>query len=110
MKPLRMLKIPVMLLGFGGALMLSPVCKAQEVSPDHFTATGVENVYQAAPQKAAALMPKQTTPALQARNHRADSPTTLHLTASRNSSLPVQASALAIPEKRKIVARKPKKP
>jgi len=110
MKPFRMFKIPLMLLGFGGALILSPVCKAQEVSPDHFTATGLEDVHQAAPQKLAATKPMQTPPALQARNLRTDSPTTMQLTATRNSSLPVQPGTLAIPEERKIAPRKPKKP
>ena|SRR5260370_32952239 len=108
MKSFRMFNIPVMLLGFGGALILSPVCQAQEVSPDHFTDTAVENVYQAAAHEIAA---EQAPPAtLPARNHRADSPTTLQLTATRNSLLPGQPGALAIPEKRKLAPRKPKKP
>ncbi len=113
MKPFRMFKIPLMLLGFGGALILSPVCKAQEVSPDHFTATGLEDVHQAAPQKLAATKPMQTPPALQARNLRTDSPTTMQLTATtatRSSSLAAEPRALAIPEKHKIAPRKPKKP
>ncbi len=110
MKPFRMFKIPVILLGFGGVLILSPACKAQEVSPDHFTATGVEDLHQAAPQKVAAPKPMQTLPASQARNQRADSATTLQLTTTRNSSLPVQPGTLAIAEERKIAPRKPKKP
>ncbi len=110
MKPFRMFKISITLLGFGGALILSPVCQAQEVSPDHFTSTGVEGLHQAVPQRVAALRPMQTPPASQARNHRTDSPTTLQLTATRNSSLAAQPSALAIPEKRKVAPRKPKKP
>ena len=110
MKPFRMFNIPVILLGFGGALILSPVCQAQEVSPDHFTDMAVENVYQAAPQKLAATKPMQTPPALQARNLRTDSPTTMQLTATRSSSLAAEPRALAIPEKHKIAPRKPKKP
>lgn len=110
MKPFGMLKMPVMLLGFGGALILSPACKAQEVSPDHFTDTGVEGVYQTGPNKVAAPKLKQTPPALQARSHQPDSPATLQLSATRDSSLPAQPSALGIAEKRKTAARKPKKP
>jgi hypothetical protein len=111
MKPFRMLKIPVILLGFAGALILSPACKAQqEVSPDHFTDTGVEHIYQAAPHKAAAHELKQTPPVLQARHHRTDSPATPQLTATRHSLSAAQPSALAIPEKRKTATRKPNKP
>jgi hypothetical protein len=110
MKASRMLNIPIMLLGFGGALILSPACKAQEVSPDHFTDTGVEDVYQAAPHQVAAPKLKQTPPASEARNQQTDSPATLQLATNRNSLLPTPASALAIQEKRKTAPRKPKKP
>jgi hypothetical protein len=109
MKPYEMLKLPVILLGFACALTLTPTCKAQEVSPDHFTDTGVADVYQAAPHHAAAPKPKQTPPALQTRNQRTDSQATMQLAATRNSSTPAQPGALAIPEKHKIAARKPKK-
>ncbi len=111
MMPYRMLKIPAILLGFAGALILSPACKAQEVSPDHFTDTGVEDVYQPAPRHLAAPKPKpeQRLPALQTRNQRTDSPA-MQLAATRNSSVPAQPSAVAISEKRKIAPRKPKNP
>ena len=62
MKSFRMLKLPMMLVGLGAALALSPSCKAQEVSPDHFTDTGVQNVYESAPAKTAAPKPKQSQP------------------------------------------------
>ena len=111
MKPFRMLKIPVILLGFAGALIFSPACKAQqEVSPDHFTDTGIEHVYQAAPHKVTASKLQQTPPALQVRNHGTDLPATPLLTATRHSLSPVQPGALAIPEKRKTAPRKPQKP
>ena len=110
MMPYRMLKIPAILLGFAGALILSPACKAQEVSPDHFTDTGVENVYQPAPRHLAAPKPKpeQRLPALQTRNQRTDSPA-MQLAATRNS-VPAQPGPVAIPEKLKIAPRKPKNP
>jgi len=111
MKPYEMLKLPVLLLGFGGALIFAPACKAQEVSPDHFTDTGVQNVYQAAPNQAVAPKTSQTPKVLQARKHQTESATALQLTAKRNSSVPPQPGALAIAEKRKTTApRKPKKP
>src|SRR5258707_8460318 len=90
MIPYRMLKLPVILLGFAGALILSPACKAQEVSPDHFTDTGVADVYQAAPHRVAAPKPKHTPLVLQTRNQRTDSPAALQLAATRNSSVPAQ--------------------
>ncbi len=36
MKPFSLLKLLAVLLGFGAILVLSPACKAQEVSPDRF--------------------------------------------------------------------------
>ena len=110
MKSYGMLKLPLILLGFGGALILSPACKAQDSSPDHFTDTGVQDVYQPAPHQVAAAMPTPAPKALQTRNHQTASPTTVQVAATRSSSAPVQPSALAIPEKRKIAARKPEKP
>lgn len=53
MKSFRMLNLPAMLLGVGAVLILSPACKAQESSPDHFTDVGVQDVYQPAPAKPA---------------------------------------------------------
>src|SRR5258708_39582368 len=108
-----MLKIPVWLLGSAGAMTITPACKAQEVSPDHFTDTGVENVYQTAPHGAAAPKPKLTPSALQTRNQRTNSPATSPVTlqlAAPNSSLPGQPSTVAISEKQKIAPRKLKKP
>ena len=114
MKPYGMLKIPAILLGFAGALILSPTCKAQEVSPDHFTDTGVADVYQPAAQQVVATKTKQTPPSLQARNQRTDSPAgaTTQLASTRDSSVPAQPSAVAISDKRKVAAalRKQQKP
>jgi hypothetical protein len=49
-----MFKIPLILVGLGAALVLSPACKALEASPDHFTESGVPNVYESAPGKVVA--------------------------------------------------------
>lgn len=60
MKSFNMFRLGV-LVGLGAAaLFLSPACKAQEVSSDHFTDTGVQGVYENAPVKAVAPKPKQT--------------------------------------------------
>src|SRR5580704_13432968 len=60
--------------GLAAMLLVStPSCKAQEVSPDHFTDTGVQDVYEGAPAKVVARMVKQNLLASQARMHRINS-------------------------------------
>jgi hypothetical protein len=103
-----MWKIPVMLLGLGAAVILAPACKAQEVSPDHFTGTGIDDMNQAGQQKAATPALKQTPPA-HVRNHHTDAPATLQLAATRDAALPAQPGTAAVQEKRKTTGRNPKK-
>jgi hypothetical protein len=110
MKSFGMWKIPVMLLGLGAAVILAPTCKAQqEVSPDNFTATGVDDVNQGSQQKAAAPALKQTPSAQHVRNHQTDAPATLQLAAKRDAALPAQPGTAAVQEKRKATGRNPKK-
>ena len=92
MKPFNMLKIPMILLGLGGALLLSPACKAQEVSPAIFTNTGVEDAYPAAKPKPAAT---------HSRKQQTGSAASTQLAAKRNSSKPAQPSVQLVAEKRK---------
>lgn len=101
MKPFNMLKITVLLLGFGGALLLSPACKAQECSPDHFTDTGIEDVYQPGAVKVAAIKAKPKPAAVQARKHPIGSSAALQLAANRDSAETPQPVAQAVAEKRK---------
>jgi hypothetical protein len=111
MKLFRMYKIPVILLGLGAALLCSPACKAQsEIAPDHFDGSDSCAALQAPSQKLVAPKVKQALPASQARNHQTSSPATLQLAAKRDSSLPLQPGTVAIQDKRKPAARKPKKP
>jgi hypothetical protein len=110
MKSFIMWKMPVMLLGTGAALILAPASKAQEVSPDHFTDTGVQDVYQAAPAKATAPAAKHKALTSQARTPQTNSPATLQLAANRDSALPAKPEALAIKEESKTASPKPKKP
>jgi hypothetical protein len=108
-----MLNVPVMLLGFGAALILSPACKAQESSPDHFTDTGVQDVYQPAPAKPAAAAKakaKASTTVAQAQMQQVHSTASLQNASTRNSSSVAQPSALAVADKRKVAARKQEKP
>jgi len=98
-KSLNMLKLPVILLGFGGALLLSPACKAQESSPDHFTDTGVQDVYEPGSAKPAA---KPAKPAVvQAKKQQTGSDAKVQLAANRSASEIPQPSAQAVADKRK---------
>jgi len=100
-KPFNMLKIPVIMLGLTGALLLSPGSKAQEVTPDHFTDTGVQNVYEPGAAKAKAPAVKQTPAAVQARKQKTGSAATLQLANKRGSSSPAKPEAQMVAEKRK---------
>jgi hypothetical protein len=104
----RFWKIPVIVLSFGAALILPSACKAQEVSPDHFTDTGVQDVFPAAPHKVAAPRLKSSL-TLQARNHQTNLPAALHasareqVAAKTDASFAALPSALTIQEKRRTV-------
>ena len=88
-------------LGLGTMLLVSsPSCKAQEVSPDHFTDTGVQDVYEGAPAKVATPIVKQNLSATQARKQ-INSPATVHTVAKRTSQLSAQLDAPAVVDKPK---------
>jgi hypothetical protein len=108
MKSFGMLKIPMILVGLGAALVLSPSCKAQEVSPEHFTDTGVQDVYESAARKVVAPKGQQKPPATQARMHLSSS--TVEPVAKRAPVSAPQPSALAVADKRKALPSIPKKP
>jgi hypothetical protein len=110
MKSFGMLKIPMILVGLGAALVLSPACKAQEVSPDHFTDTGVQDVYESAPRKVVAPKVQQKPNAAQARMHLTNSAATLEPVAKRTPVSPAQSGAHAVADKRKPVPSTAKKP
>lgn len=58
MKSFTMWKLS-MIAGLGAAaLFLAPASKAQEVSPDHFTDAGVQDVYESTQAKATVRSPK----------------------------------------------------
>ncbi len=109
MKYFGMLKLPMILVGLGAALTLSPASKAQEVSPDHFTDTGVQNVYENAPAQTAAPKPKQNQSAAQAHASQTNSSATLQPVAKRTSVSATQPGPKAVADKRKSAAATPKK-
>jgi hypothetical protein len=107
MKSFGMFKLPMILVGLGAAIVLSPACKAQEVSPDHFTATGVQDVYEGASGKTVAPKPHEKPPATQTRTSQSNSSATLRPVAKRTPVAATQPKAVA--DKRKPVPATPKK-
>jgi hypothetical protein len=90
-------------LGLAAMLLVStPSCKAQEVSPDHFTDNGVQDVYEGAPAKVATPKAKQDLLASQTPTRRINSSATSQR-AKRNDLLYTQNSTPAAVDKRKHV-------
>lgn len=107
MKPFSLLKLPVLLLGFGAALILSPACKAQsEIAPDHFDGT---DPWERAAHRVVTPKNHQTPAAVQAQNRNAESHSAVQLAAVREPSQAARQDTVAIQDKRKIAARKPKR-
>ncbi|HKV63186.1 MAG TPA: hypothetical protein VJO16_14825 [Candidatus Acidoferrum sp.] len=105
MKPFSLLKIPMMLVGMGAVLLLAPSCKAQsEVSPDHFDGTDSWEI--AARTPVASRAKPATTASYQAQNKKTSSSATMQLAALREVTKASPRSAVALQDKRKIVARK----
>ncbi len=109
MKPFSLLKIPVLLLGFGALLCFAPSCKAQsEVSPDHFDGTDPWEIAARTPVVAEAK-PAPTTGLYQAQNKKAGSSASLQLASARALSKSTPHNAVAVQDKRKTAVRKSNK-
>jgi len=110
MKTFVMLKLPILLCCVGGALAISPVCKAQsEVAPDHFeggTAEPFEKLSMTA--VPATTSAHQKPAAAQSQAIKSNSTQTMQLTAAHDVSTPAGQNA-AIENKRKTATRKSKK-
>ena len=108
MKSFSLLKLPVLLMGFGALLLFSPACKAQsEVNPDHFDGTDTWEVASRKPMTSQAKA-AQKSGALQARSQKASA--SVQLAAVRDMSNPAPGSAVAVEDKRKAAVRKSNKP
>lgn len=107
MKPFSLLKIPVLLVGFGALLLFAPACKAQsEVNPDHFDGTDPWEV--AARRSVTARTKTGAAPASYlAQNKKAGSAASLQLTAAREVASPAHGNTVAIRDKRKQAVRQP---
>jgi hypothetical protein len=102
-KSFSLLKLPVLLAGFGALLLFSPTCKAQsEVNPDHFDGT---DTWEIAARKPVTLKtkPAPATDSYQAKNQKAGS---VQLAAVRDLSNPAPRNAVAVQDKRKTAVRK----
>lgn len=108
-KHFRLLKLPLLVVGMGAALLLSPACKAQsEISPDHFDGT---DSWAAAAQKVRPSVQKQAAAkaALSAKNQNTTLASAFQLTSAHEAAKPVNHDAVAIDRKRKTSARDPEK-
>ena len=102
-------RMPLLLLGIGGALLLTPACKAQsEISPDHFDGT---DSWAAAAETVHAPVQKQAVAktALQAKSQKATQGAAFQLAASREASKPVSSAAAAADRKQTAPAGNPPK-
>ena len=105
-KSFSLLKLPILLAGFGALLLFSPTCKAQsEVNPDHFDGT---DTWEVAARKPVTAQGKaaQKSAALQAQRQKAGSGANVQLATVRDLSNPVPRTAVAIQDKRKPRDRK----
>jgi hypothetical protein len=100
----QLLPRTILIGSFGVAAMLlvgTPSCKAQEVSPDHFTETGVQDVYEGAPAKVAAPKVKQNQSAAETRARQINASSTKQSAAKRTQLLSAQLDTAAVADNRK---------
>ncbi len=103
----QLLPRTILLGSMGLAAMLlasTPSCKAQEVSPDHFTDNGVQDVYDAAPATVAAPAMKQTQAVSQASAHRMNAAADTQSASKRNVILSARLDTPAVTDRRKSIA------
>ena len=107
MKPFSLLKIPVLLVGFGALLFFAPACKAQsEVSPDHFDGTDPWEIAARKPLTAKTKV-GAALGSYQAQNKKAGSGANLQLAAVRETPAPANHNAVVVGDKRKPAVRQP---
>lgn len=110
MKHFILLKLSVLFLGIGAALVLTPACKAQaEISPDHFDGTD-SWVTAARPAHLKQQMQTAAKPALQAKSQKAAQGSAFQLAAAREVAKPSRREAVTVDRKRKPAAASSEKP
>lgn len=100
------LKLPLLVLGVGAALLFTPGCKAQsEVSPDHFDGTD----FWARGAQTPAQKQTVAKASLQEKSQKTHQGSTLQLAAVREVSKTANREAVAADRKRKVPAGNPEK-
>jgi len=112
MKPFAMLRMPILLCGFGAALLLSPACKAQEASSEQFADRNTapfEAVSKAAvAPKAEQAKPKSATSHAPAHTKKAEPVETAQLTPIHEVPKQAGQHAVAVPDNRKTARKQGK--
>jgi len=108
-KPFSLLKIPVLMVGFGAVLLFAPSCKAQsEVNPDHFD--GTDGWEMAARRPVTPKAKAGAAPAsYKAQDKKAGSGASLQLAVAREVSDQAHRNAVAVQDKRKPAVQPPNK-
>ena len=106
MKPFRLLKIPMVLVGVGALVIFAPSCKAQsEVSPDHFDGTDAWEVAARKP-----LAPKAKAAAaptvFEAMDKKASANASVQLASVREKADAMPPATATLQDKKKFVVRK----
>jgi hypothetical protein len=100
-KPFSLLKIPVLMAGFGALMFFAPASKAQsEVGPDHFDGTDAWEMAARRPVIAKTKAGAASASYL-AQNKKAGSDASLELAAAREVQTSAQRTAVAVQDKRK---------
>ena len=105
-KPFRLLKIPMVLVGVGALVIFAPSCKAQsEVSPDHFDGT---DTWEVAARKPIATKAK-AAPAptvFRAKDKKASANASVQLASVREKADAMPPATATFQDKKKLVVRK----
>jgi hypothetical protein len=104
-------KLPLILVGLGAALFLSPACKAQsEVNPDHFD--GTDSWQTAVAHQAPIVGHNQAKTAVQTQtqNKKPVSGASVQLAAARQGSQAARPEVVALQDKRSASKGKPNNP
>jgi len=104
-KPFSLLRIPVLVAGFGALLFFAPTCKAQsEVNPDHFDGT---DSWELAARRSVSskAKPGPASGSYQAENKKAGSAASLQLAAAREIPNSAHHNAVAVRDRRKPAVR-----
>ncbi len=102
---IMLLRLPLLILGIGAAVLLSPACKAQsEISPDHFDGT---DSWAVAAKTVHAPVQKQAVAkaSLQTKSQKTGQASAFQLAAAREVGKPAGRESVAVDRKRQTATR-----